>query len=75
MTTAVLDRWKERAAVAESNRAAMPIVTALLDELREQFPDCRVTYAAEAGRTFGSRGREGVPASPGYVAEKKRRRS
>lgn len=60
MSEAVLERWKSRAAVAEANRAAMPIVTSIVDELRAHFPDCKVSFAQEGERSFGKRGAQGV---------------
>lgn len=53
MNDAVIDKWKERAAKADENRRAMPGVTSIVDELRQHFPECRVTYAAEAGHEIG----------------------
>jgi hypothetical protein len=67
MTDAILSRWAERAAAAERNRAAMPVVSAWVAELRQHFPDCRVRYAAEAGRVQGAPGPEGVIATVAFV--------
>lgn len=35
------------------NRAAMPTVAAIVDEYRAMFPDLRVIYASENGKTLG----------------------
>jgi len=45
---------QDRAAAANANRAAMPIVTAFLDEMRLTFPDARIKFASEGGRTLGT---------------------
>ena len=34
-------------------RAAMPIVSAFVDEVRQQFPNAEVVYACENGITVG----------------------
>lgn len=44
-----------RSAEAEANRKAMPFTARMLDELRQHFPDARVTFAEENGRTKGRR--------------------
>lgn len=38
-----------------ARRAAMPVVSALVNELRETFPDAAVIYAQENGITVGKR--------------------
>lgn len=48
------------AASSESNRASMPIVAAIVDDMRKYFPDCRVIFAAENGIVQGRRSHEGV---------------
>lgn len=48
---------------AEKNRAAMPIVSAFVDEMRKEFLPSngfRVTYAEENGIVRGHRGPPGV---------------
>lgn len=67
--TATLDKWRERAAAAERNRAAMPQVTAIVDEWRKHAPGMRVTHAREAGRVIGSPGDRGVQAARDWLKE------
>jgi hypothetical protein len=60
-----------RSAEAEANRKAMPFTAKMLDELRQHFPDARVRYAQENGRTKGKRV-EGIEITAGVmVLEKK----
>lgn len=55
---------RARAAQAEANRAAFPFATAMVDRLREHFPDARVTYAIEPdGRELGKAWELGVTPS------------
>lgn len=71
-----LEIARHRAAQAQANRQAMPIVTALVDELRKSFPDAKVTYAHEGERSFGKAAEPGVQASdssPGMERPKSRR--
>lgn len=60
-----------RSAEAEANRKAMPFTANRLDELRQHFPDARVTYAQENGRTKGKR-IEGVEITAGMMVLEKR---
>jgi hypothetical protein len=48
----------------DRNRAAMPLVSAFVDEIREYDPSARVLYACEGGLTLGAipRARSAVPA-------------
>lgn len=39
---------------AAYNRAAMPTVARVVDELRAAFPECRVLYARENGEEIAS---------------------
>lgn len=48
-------RTEEYRAQQAENRAAMPIVTAFVDSWRITFPNARVVYAEENGRTVGVR--------------------
>lgn len=65
----------ERAAAEETkaNRAGMPGVAACVDAFRRIFPDCKVTYASEGGRTLGSPSPQGVPFTPPGLKLKQRR--
>lgn len=40
---------------AQDNRAAMPTIAALVDELRAQGLELRVIYASENGKTLGKK--------------------
>ena len=46
---------QKRNAQAEANRAAMPQCARWLDEVRQVFPDARIVYAEEGGRTMGKK--------------------
>lgn len=63
MTAATIERWKQRAAEADANRASFPLATQMLEELRaEGFENARVTFAElPDGRSVGQRS-HGVPA-------------
>jgi hypothetical protein len=63
MSAEVLERWRERASIAEANRASFPLATQMLDELRaEGFGNARITHAAlPDGRSVG-KASQGVPA-------------
>ena len=45
---------------AEENRRAMPTVAGWIDATRKAFPDAKVAYASEGGRTVGERSPAGV---------------
>ena len=61
MTTDVMERLQSvkdnadqrRQSATESNRALMPKVTEFVDAIREEFGECKVTYASEGGVTKG----------------------
>jgi hypothetical protein len=65
--------YADRVLEAERNRAAMPVVSAWVAELRQHFPDCRVRYAAEAGRVQGAPGPEGVVVTQSWPVVKGRK--
>ena len=48
---------------AEENRIRMPTITRLIDSLRAEFPDVRVTYASENGIVKGTKFPDGVKMS------------
>lgn len=74
MNDATLDRWKQRAAAAEENRRAMPIVTALVDECRAVFGQgCRIRYAKEGEREIGRPSPEGITVETSWLPEDKDR--
>ncbi len=58
--TDALEILERRAAEARAKRAAFPFAARIGDELRQHFPEARVTYANEAGRVMGAKGPEGV---------------
>lgn len=60
MSETTLDKWKQRAAAAEANRNAMPIVGAFVGEMQKAFGDVSVTYASENGIKRGKPGADGV---------------
>lgn len=63
MTDTIIASWKDRAAAAEANRAAMPLVTAMIDETRRIFGEgCRILYAIEGDRVLGAPGPRGFTA-------------
>ena len=47
----------------EENRTSMPTITKIIDSLRAEFPDVRVTYASENGIVKGSKSPDGVKMS------------
>lgn len=55
MNEALMDKWKQRAAAAQSNRETMPIVSEFVDEMRRLFGSVTVTYASENGVERGQR--------------------
>ena len=52
---------------AEENRRRMPTITRLIDSLRKEFPDVRVTYASENGITRGVKLEGGIKLSDTLV--------
>ena len=48
---------------AEENRRRMPTITRLIDSLRKEFQDVRVTYASENGITRGAKTEGGIKLS------------
>lgn len=52
---------------AEENRIRMPTITRLVDSLRKEFPDVRVTYASENGITRGVKLEGGIKLSDTLV--------
>ena len=54
---------------AEENRRRMPTITRLIDSLRKEFPDVRVTYASENGITRGAKLEGGVKLSETRVGQ------
>ena len=52
---------------AEENRRRMPTITRLIDSLRKEFPDVRVTYASENGITLGAKMEGGIKLSETLV--------
>lgn len=52
---------------AEENRRRMPTITRLIDSLRKEFPDARVTYASENGITRGAKLEGGIKLSETLV--------
>ena len=57
------DRKKLADDRAEENRRRMPTITRLIDSLRKEFPDVRVTYASENGIVKGANSPYGVKCS------------
>jgi len=47
----------------EENRTSMPTITKIIDSLRAEFPDVRVTYASENGIVKGEKSPDGVKMS------------
>jgi hypothetical protein len=54
---------------AEENRRRMPTITRLIDSLRKEFPDVRVTYASENGITLGAKMEGGIKLSNTRVGQ------
>ena len=54
---------------AEENRRLMPTITRLIDSLRKEFPDVRVTYASENGITRGVKTEGGIKLSDTLVGK------
>ena len=52
---------------AEENRRRMPTITRLIDSLRKEFPDVRVTYASENEITRGVKTEGGIKLSETLV--------
>jgi hypothetical protein len=61
------DRKQIEEARAEENRRRMPTITRLIDSLRKEFPDVRVTYASENGITRGVKTEVGIKLSETLV--------
>lgn len=59
-TAAILAKHSAR---AEENRLAMPKTAAILDQLRQTFPEARIRFAEEGGRVVGKPLGKGVAAS------------
>lgn len=60
----VLDRAAQRAAEAARNRRLMPELSALVDEVRSQFPKARLIYGRDesTGYEVGTQGADQVSA-------------
>jgi hypothetical protein len=74
-----IDRWKSRAAKAQSNRERnrelMPVCTAFIDEMREVFGDgIKVKYANENGIVLGELKVIGFPDAFKGVSTNERRK-
>lgn len=64
MVTTGLDIARRRQAQAEANRASFTFASRMLDELRAAgIQTARITFAEQDGRTVGTRGAAGVPAT------------